>query len=53
VIEAQQSVKWSQILLRIVAYFALDKKLKNHKQDENTYKSFDNYVCDVHEQLRR
>lgn len=25
VIKAQQSVKWSQNLLRIVAYFALDK----------------------------
>ena len=29
VIETQQSVKWSQNLLRIVAYFALDKNLQN------------------------
>ena len=28
VIEAQQSVKWSQNLLRIVAYFALEKNSK-------------------------
>ena len=32
VIEAQQSVKWSQNILRIVAYFAVDKKLKNRNR---------------------
>jgi hypothetical protein len=52
VIEAQQSVKWSQHLLRIIAYFAVDKKLQNHKQNEDNYQSFNDYVCNANVQLR-